>query len=156
MTAHDELPELVHGRTWQEMPVGFAFRTARRTLFESDVRVFINTIGITEPLFNDAETAGEAGYAGTLVPGMMTFAVAEGLVFQTGCTHRTGIAFLHADVDIKGPVYVGNTLGVTVEVTEQHATTSGGRGLITTQNIVVNQRGEAVMEYSPVRLTRGS
>ena len=28
-------------------------------------------------------------------------------------------------------------------------------GIITTRNTVYNQRGEAVMEYHPVRLTRG-
>ncbi len=153
--ALDDLPELLRGRTWQEMPIGFAFRTARRTLFEADVRSFITTVGITEPLFNDAEAAGAAGYTGMLVPGMMTFAVAEGLVFQTGCTHRTGIAFLSTDLDIKGPVYVGDTLGVKVEVTGQRETSAGGRGLITTHNTVVNQRGETVMEYAPVRLTHG-
>lgn len=153
--ALDDLPELLRGRTWQEMPVGFAFRTARRTLFEADVRSFIATVGLTEPLFNDAEAAGAAGYSGMLVPGMMTFSIAEGLVFQTGCTHRTGIAFLRTELDIKGPVYVGDTLGVMVEVTGQRETSAGGRGLITTRNTVINQRGDTVMGYEPVRLTHG-
>jgi len=153
--AFDDLPELMQGRTWQQLPVGFAFRTARRTLFEADVRAFVNTVGVIEPLFSDMQAATDAGYAGMLVPGMMTFAIAEGLVLQSGCTYRTGIAFLRAEIDVKGPVYVGDTIGVIAEVTGQRETSSGGRGLITTRNTVLNQRGEAVMEYSPMRLTVG-
>jgi acyl dehydratase len=58
------------------------------------------------------------------------------------------------DLDIKGPVYVGDTLGVIVEVTEQRPTSKGDRGLVTTRNEVVNQRGEVVLVYTPTRLTR--
>ena len=53
-------------------------------------------------------------------------------------------------------MYVGDTIGVIVEVTEQRPTSKGDRGLITTRNEVVNQRGEVVLVYTPVRLTRGA
>jgi acyl dehydratase len=85
----------------------------------------------------------------------MTFAFAEGLVIQTGCIHETGVAFLHMDLDIKAPVYVGDTIGVIVEVTEQRPTSKGDRGLVTTRNEVVNQRDEVVLVYTPARLTLG-
>ncbi len=119
-------------------------------------RAFIGIVGLTEPLFLDARVAVANGYAGRLVPGMMTFSFAEGLVIQTGCIHETGVAFLHMDFDIKAPVYVGDTIGVLVEVIEQRPTSRGDRGLITTLNEVVNQRGEVVLVYTPVRLTRGA
>ena len=152
----DETPPLLRGRTWQEMPVGFRFRTSARTITEADVSAFIGIVGLTEPLFLDARVAVANGYAGRLVPGMMTFSFAEGLVIQTGCIHETGVAFLHMDFDIKAPVYVGDTIGVLVEVIEQRPTSRGDRGLITTRNEVVNQRGEVVLVYTPVRLTRGA
>jgi acyl dehydratase len=151
----EETPPLVRGRTWQEMPVGFRFRTSSRTITEADVSAFVAVAGITEPLFLDARVALENGYAGRLVPGMMTFSFAEGLVIQTGCIHGTGVAFLHMELDVKAPVYVGDTIGVVVEVTEQRPTSKGDRGLITTRNEVLNQRGEIVLVYTPVRLTRG-
>jgi acyl dehydratase len=138
------------------MPVGFRFRTSSRTITEADVSLFVGLAGLTEPLFLDARVAAENGYQGRLVPGMMTFAFAEGLVIQTGCIHETGVAFLHMELDIKAPVYVGDTIGVVVEVIEQRPTSKGDRGLITTRNEVVNQRDEVVLVYSPVRLTRGS
>jgi acyl dehydratase len=152
----ERTPPLLRGRGWQDMPVGFRFRTAARTITEADVTLFVGLVGVTEPLFLDARVAAENGYAGRLVPGMMTFAFAEGLVIQTGCIHETGIAFLHMDFDIKGPVYVGDTLGVIVEVTEQRPTSKGDRGLVTTRNEVVNQDDEVVLVYTPVRLTRSA
>ena len=151
----ESIPELLHGRTWEEMPVGFTFRTSSRTLTEADVRTFINVVGINEPLFYDAREAATAGYERTPVPGMMTFATAEGLVIQSGSIHGTGMAFVHSDLDIKGPVYIGDTLTVVVEVTESRSTSKPGRGLVTTRNTVVNQHDEVVMVYHPVRLTKG-
>jgi acyl dehydratase len=150
----DETPPLLRGRGWQDMPVGFRFRTASRTITDADVSLFVGLAGLTEPLFLDARVAIDNGYKGRLVPGMMTFAFAEGLVIQTGCIHETGIAFLHMELDIKAPVYVGDTIGVIVEVTGQRPTSKADRGLVTTRNEVVNQRDEVVLMYTPVRLTR--
>ena len=59
------------------------------------------------------------------------------------------------ELDVKAPIYVGDTLTVDVEVTESRATSTGGRGLVTTRNSVSNQRGEEVLVYTPVRLLRG-
>jgi acyl dehydratase len=136
------------------MPVGFRFRTASRTITDADVTLFVGLAGVTEPLFLDARVAPENGYQGRLVPGMMTYSFAEGLLIQTGCIHETGVAFLHMELDVKAPVYVGDTIGVVVEVTGQRPTSKGDRGLVTTRNEVVNQRGEVVLVYTPVRLTR--
>lgn len=152
----DDVPQLIHGRTWEEMPVGFRFRTAARTITETDLMSFISLVGINEPLFLDERFGRDHGYAGRLVPGTLTFTYAEGLVIQSGCIHGTGLAFLHTDLDIKAPVYVGDTVSVHVEVTAQRAASTGNRGLITTLNSVHNQRGDLVMTYSPVRLTKGA
>ena len=73
----------------------------------------------------------------------------------SGPIHGTRIAFLHMELDIKAPVYVGDTLSVLVEVTESRATSTGDRGLVTTRNSVRNQRDEEVLVYTPVRLLRG-
>ncbi len=148
-------PSLIHGRTWEEMTLGLTFRTATRTITETDVVSFVNLVGINEPLFYDARFATDHGYAGRLVPGMMTFSYAEGLVIQSGSIHGTGLAFMHTDLDIKAPVYLGDSIGVIVEVTGQRQASKGNRGIITTRNTVVNQHGTVVMIYSPVRLTAG-
>jgi acyl dehydratase len=151
----DDIAELFHGRTWEEMPVGFTFRTSGRTITESDLVSFIGLTGLSEGLFYDARFAGDHGYVGRLVPGMQTFCYAEGLVIQTGCIHGTGLAHMHCEIDIKAPVYVGDTIVVVVEVIAQRAAAKRGRGVVTTRNTVYNQHGDAVMVYQPVRLMKG-
>ena len=110
----ESVPLLMHGRTWPEMPVGFQFRTDGRTITETDLISFVSLAGVNEPLFFDERFGQANGYAGRLVPGMMTFSYAEGLVIQTGSIHGTGLAFLHMELDIKAPTFVGDTIAVVV------------------------------------------
>jgi acyl dehydratase len=155
MTTVTEFPLLSNGKTWQQMPVGLAFRTSARTLTEADLVNFLGMSGYTEPLFLDASHAAESGYSGRLVPGAMTFAIAEGLVLQTNVLHGTGLAFMHTDMKVARPVYVGDTIHVTVVVTESRQSRRPGRGIVTSRNAVVNTRGEEVLVYNPVRMIRG-
>lgn len=150
-------PLLVTGRTWQEQPVGFAFRSQRRTITEADLVAFVTLTGLMEGLFIDATAATEqAGYAGRLVPGPLVFSFAEGLVVSTGIIGGTGVAYLGSQIDVIGPTYVGDTIEVFVTVTACRPTSKGGRGVVTTRNDVVNQRGEVVVRYMPSRMVRGS
>lgn len=151
----DDVQPLVRGRTWEEMEVGSAFRTARRTVTETDLVNFVTLFGFNEPLFWDAEHAATAGYAGRLVPGALTYCMAEGLLLQSHVLHGTGLAFLGMQLDVKKPVFVGDTLYAVVSVTEARAASSGNRGVVTTRVSVRNQRDEEVLVYVPVRLIRG-
>ncbi len=159
MTTHPPaaLPvaSLVRGQTFEEMTVGSRFRTAARTVTETDLVTFVGAVGITEPLFLDARHAAQAGYRGRLVPGVLTYALAEGLVLQTNVLHGTGLAFLEMELAALRPVLVGDTIEVVVEVTACRPTSNGDRGVVTTENTVLNQDGEAVLRYTPVRLIRG-
>ncbi len=149
------VPLYARGANWEDTPTGTTFRTAARTITEPDLMSFVSVCGLTEPLFLDARHAGGDGYTGRLVPGSMTFCIAEGLVMQTNVIHGTGMAFMHTDLDVRKPVYVGDTIEVVVEITESRASSRAGAGVVTARNTVFNQGGEVVMEYTPVRLIRG-
>jgi acyl dehydratase len=149
------VPALSHGQTFEEMTVGSRFRTASRTITETDLVTFVTLTGMNEPLFYDEAGSLDAGYAGRLVPGALVFSYAEGLVMQTGVIHGTGMAFLRADVSVQAPVFVGDTITVVVEVAESRAASSGARGVVTTRNTVVKRGGGTVLVYEPVRLIRG-
>lgn len=146
---------LIHGRTWEEMQVGDRFRTAWRTVTETDLVAFVTLFGFNEPLFWDARHAATAGYSGRLVPGALTYCMAEGLVLQTHVLHGTGLAFLGMQLDVKRPVFVGDTLSAIVEVTEARKASSGERGVVTTTVSVRNQDDVEVLVYTPTRLIRG-
>ncbi|WP_051194382.1 MaoC family dehydratase [Nocardia jiangxiensis] len=147
---------VLRGQTFEQMRPGARFRTGSRTITESDLIAFVALAGFGEPLFLDEQGSVEAGYAGRIVPGTLTFAYAEGLVLQTGVLHGTGMALMGSDLSIKGPVFVGDTITVVVEVLESRPTSSGGKGVVTTKNSVVKRDGAVVLEYRPIRLVRGS
>ena len=153
--SRDDVPPAIRGSTWEEMTVGSAFRTAARTVTESDVVQFVNLCGFNEPLFYDERHAGEGGYTGRLVPGALVYALGEGLVIQTHSFAGTGLAFMHMELDVRRPTFVGDTLDVVVEITAARASRKPGRGVVTSRNTVYNQRGDDVLVYTPVRLVRG-
>jgi acyl dehydratase len=150
-----DVPRLVNGLTWEEMTVGSTFRTSSRTVTETDLVNFVTHCGFTEPLFTDDRHAAEGNYTGRLIPGALTYCLGEGLVLQTNVLHGTGLAFMHMELDVRRPVYVGNTIEVIVEVTQSRRSSQPGRGVVTSRNTVINEHGDAVLEYTPVRLIRG-
>ena len=150
-----DAPPLVRGQTWEEMAVGSVFKTASRTITEADLIAFVTLCGFNEPLFWDARHAATAGYAGLLVPGALTYGIAEGLTIQTHVLHGTGLAFMHMELDVRRPVVVGDSIQVVVEVTGSRPSSKPGRGVVVSRNTVFNQRDEDVLIYTPVRLIRG-
>jgi acyl dehydratase len=150
-----DVEPLVKGLTFEEMVVGSRFRTAYRTVTETDLVNFVTLFGFNEPLFWDARHAASAGYEGRLCPGALTYCIAEGLVIQSHALHGTGMAFMGMQLDVKKPVVVGDTLCAVVEVLESRPASRGPRGVVTSRVTVYNQDGEEVLVYTPVRLIRG-
>lgn len=149
------IPTVMRGRTYQQNVVGDTFRTAGRTITEADMVAFVTLAGLNEPLFMDESGSKAAGYSGRLVPGTLTFTYAEGLVMQSGVIHGTGMAFLGSTMDVKAPVFVGDTITVVVEVLESRPTSKGDRGIVTTRNTVVKDDGTVVLVYEPKRMILG-
>ena len=147
----NSLPLIGRGFTFEDLRPGFRFRTHRRTVAEADVAAFINLTWLTEELFAVADDSNRA-IKGRPVPGALVYAFAEGLLLPS--MQDTGLAFLNCTLDVKGPTLVGDTIHVEVEVTEHRLTSKGDRGLVRFANKVLNQRGEAVLEYNPLRLLK--
>ena len=145
------IPVVGRGFAFEDLKPGFRFRTHRRTISEADVAAFINLAWLTEELFAVADDSGRA-IKGRAVPAALVYAFAEGLLLPT--MQDTGLAFLNATLDIKAPTVVGDTIHVESEVTEARLTSKGDRGLVRFANKVVNQRGETVLEYNPLRMLK--
>jgi acyl dehydratase len=150
-----DVAPLARGRTWEELPAGFAYRTGARTITESDLVGFIGVSGFVGPTFLDARRGPHAAYSGRVVPGLLTLTFAEALVVQTTVLNGTGIAFLSLEMNVVAPVFVGDTIEVVVEITESRPTSKGGRGFVSSTNTVFNQHGAVVLSYAPNRLQRG-
>jgi len=135
------------GFAFDDLKVGTRFRTHARTVSEADLAAFVNLTWLTEELFTVVEEGKKR-----LVPGALVYSFAEGLLLPS--MQDTGLAFLNATLDVKGPTLVGDTLHVECEVIEHRPASKGERGLVRFANKVVNQRGETVLEYNPLRLLK--
>lgn len=133
------------GFSFAELRAGFRFRTHRRTIREADLVAFMNLTGLTEELFSVKREK-------QLVPGALVYSLAEGLLLPS--MQDTGVAFLGATLDVKAPTYVDDTIHVECEVVEARLTSKGDRGLVRFTNSVINQNGEAVLTYNPLRLLK--
>ena len=135
------------GLTYEEHTIGAVYHTLGRTVSEADVCAFVNLCGFSEPLFMDMEyVAKESVFKGRAAPGAMTFSLSEGLIMQTGLIHGTGMSYLGGEIRIVAPVLVGDTLRVSVTITDKRETKKPDRGIVTYRHAVTNQRGEVVLE----------
>ena len=145
-------PEVVgRGFYFDDLTPGYRFRTHRRTITEADLSTFVNVTWFTEELFTVADDADRA-IQGRAVPAALVYSFAEGLLMPT--MQHTGLAFLNASLDVKRATRVGDTIHVEGTVVEQRPTSKGDRGLVRFDIKVVNQDGETLLTYNPLRLLR--
>jgi len=143
------------GLTYEEHAVGAVYRTLGRTVSEADICAFVNLCGFNEPLFMDMEfVARESVFKRRAAPGAMTFSLSEGLVMQTGLIHGTGMSYLGSEIRIVAPVLEGDTLRVSVTITDKRETKKPDRGIVTYRHEVTNQRGELVLEATVKRMIK--
>ena len=143
------------GFYFEDLPVGRQFQTVGRSVTETDIVGFINAIGMTEVLFTNLEfLKHESDIKGRVAPGSLVFCLAEGLLSQA-TMQKTGYAFLNMELDIKGPVFAGDTIHVECEVIEARRSRSRpNRGLVRTRNRIIKQDGTLVQVYTPLRMVK--
>ena len=137
-----------HGYCWNDLEVGFKFRTLNRTITEADLVGFINATGMLETFEH------EGGIKGRFVPAALPYCLMEGLLCQT-VQQMTGLALLEIEKKVLKPTLIGDTIHCEVEVTAIKPTSRGNRGVVTTVNNIVNQRGDTVITYKAARMMAG-
>lgn len=142
------------GTPFEEWSLGQKFTTRGRTISETDIVNFVNTVGYTESLFLDMEYLAEKGHSRRLSPAMLTASIADALIIQTGLLHDNALALLGIEgLTARAPVYAGDTLHVEVEVNGLHPSKSKpDRGVVTSRQKVINQMGTVVLEYEVSRM----
>ncbi len=142
------------GFHFEELPVGRKFQTIGRTITDADITNFINATGMVETMFTDLEyLKTESDIKGRVSPGALVYSFAEGLLVQSTMQH-TGFAFLNMELNVHAPTFAGDTIHVECEVIEARLTRRSGRGLVRTQNKIINQKGQKVINYTPFRMLK--
>ncbi len=143
-----EFDELVRV-AFQALAVGQSF-TFRRTFTDGDVSVFCGVTGDYNPYHLDEAFARQSGFGRRIIPGLLTASL---------LTHIGGLlGFLATEMNFRylKPVYIGDTISVTVTITEKDE----ARRRVAGTARYVNQDGvevlQALFSGSPslVRLAR--
>ncbi|MGN6277653.1 MAG: MaoC family dehydratase [Sphingomonas sp.] len=144
------------GKFYDEWQVGEVIEhPLRRTVTETDNLLFTTMTHNPQPLHLDAEAARASEFGQILVNGTFTFALMVGLsVAET--TMGTLVANLGYDkLVMPGPVFIGDTLRATSEVTALRESKSRPEaGLVTWRHRMLNQRGEVACECLRTALLR--
>jgi acyl dehydratase len=134
------------GRFFDEWQVGDRIEhPIRRTVTETDNLLFTAMTHNPQPLHLDAEAAAASEFGRILVNGTFTFALMVGLsVGET--TLGSLVANLGYDqLVMPAPVFIGDTLRATSEVTDLRPSKSRpGQGIVTWRHEMLNQRGKVV------------
>ena len=134
------------GKYFEELEIGMQFKhQPSRTITEAD-NLLVTTLTMNpQPLHLDAEFAGETFYGKILVNSIFTLGLTVGLsVGDT--TLGTTLGNLGFDeTTFPAPVFVGDTLTVTTEITSRRESRSKpDRGIVHFRHTTTNQRGEIV------------
>lgn len=136
------------GLYYEDLEVGYKYGTSAKTVFESDVGMFVAVTGLYEDLFCNIEYIKKSLFKKRFAPGALTWAIAQGLTIRTGLYDDTFLAILGVNnMRLVAPVFINDTIHVEVEVLERRETSKGDRGILNSMFRVLNQRDELVMEY---------
>ena len=140
---------------FEDFVIGAEYSTHARTITETDVVTFVNLFGFHEPLFIDMEfVKNNSLFSSRIAPGSFTFALSEGMTIQLGLV-RGGMALLGVEeMKIPAPLRCGDTVHIKVKVLEKRETSKPDRGIVTSEQQVLNQKGEVLLQYTVKRMIR--
>jgi acyl dehydratase len=134
---------------YEELEVGTRGRSRGRTITEADVVGFAGLSGDWHPLHTDAEYAARGPFGARIGHGMLTLAVATGLMTLSP---EAVEAFYGMDrVRFLRPVRLGDTIRVET-IIEEKFPRDGGGGRVVVKGEVINQEEEPVLAFQMIFL----
>jgi acyl dehydratase len=133
---------------FEDFEEGETFQSVGRTVTESDFTFHSMFTGDWTELHSNAEYAADQEFGERVAHGPMTFVLATGFVYRCGFLERRVIAFLGMNyMDIPGPVAMGDTISLEMEVTQTKELSSrDDAGLVVIDTAMTNQDDELVFE----------
>jgi acyl dehydratase len=133
------------GVFFEDLSVGQEFTSPGRTVTEADIVIFAGLSGDYNVLHTDAEHMKASIFGERIAHGLL------GLSIQQGLAARGEPAAAHGLLNslkwkFKGPIKIGDTVHVLSRIAGKRDGPNAGRGLVTVERRLVNQRGEVVQE----------
>ena len=133
------------GVFFEDFVVGQEFTSPGRTVTEADIVIFAGLSGDYNVLHTDAEHMKASIFGERIAHGLL------GLGIQQGLASRGEPAAAHGllsalEWKFRGPIKIGDTVHVLSRIARKSDGPDAGRGLVTVERRLVNQRGEVVQE----------
>ena len=140
------------GKTFDDLNIGDEASTIGRTITETDVVNFAGISGDFHPEHMNKEYAKKGPLGERIAHGLLTTAVATGMVNQTGITEGTTIAVLEMKQRFIKAVRFGDTIRSVFRIVDKKETKKPDRGIVTASLTVLNQKDEIVLEAEIVMM----
>jgi 3-hydroxybutyryl-CoA dehydratase len=135
---------------FEDYKSGEVFVSPGRTITETDIVLFSAFTGDWHPLHTDVEYAAKTPFKGRIAHGMLGLVVGMAALFRLGphvVLPKSFIAFYGMEsIRFTAPVRIGDTIHCEMTI-RSLAEKDAKRGVIEAENIIKNQRGEAVIIY---------
>ena len=131
------------GMYFEEFNVGDKLVTEKRTITEGDIMTFAKLSGDVNRIHTDPEFSKTTIFGRQVAHGLLGLSIASGLAWQTGILDGTVIAFREVkEWKFVKPVFIGDTIYVSMETIETKALPRIGGGSVTITLEVKNQNEE--------------
>ncbi len=142
-------------RYYDEFNIGDVFTSPTRTITEFDLIQFAGNTGDNNPLHTDEEAAKKTIFGTRIAHGMLGASIGIGLWCRLGLMDGSALAFLGTNWDFKNAIKIGDTIHSVITVGEKRETKTPGRGIITLDFEIKNQKGE-VCQVGQMKLMVGT
>lgn len=134
------------GMLYDEWELNRVYTSHARTITADDVSRYCALSGDYNPLYTNELFARTTLFGGIILPGGLSFIIANGLSCQTLWFDGSYIGLLDQQMQFVGPVHVGDTVYLTMTPTAKRLTKKPGRGVVTYRISLFNQKDELVLD----------
>ena len=132
-------------RYFDEIEIGEEYESPGRTVTEADIVHFAGMSGDYNVVHTDAELMKTSIFGERIAHGLLGLSIQAGLLARAMKPYAT-IAPSALRWKFKSPIKIGDTVHVISRITAKKDGPDAGRGLVTVERRLLNQRGEVVQE----------
>jgi 3-hydroxybutyryl-CoA dehydratase len=134
------------GLYFEEFEQGVELVTPGRTMTETDIQLFAGLTGDYTQIHTDVEFCKDTLFGQRVAHGLLGLSIASGLGARLGFIEGTAVALREITWKFTGPIFIGDTIHLTIQVANKKAMPRLGMGLITFDVSLVNQKDEVVQK----------
>ena len=131
-------------KCFEDFEIGESYKTAARTITETDIVMHAMHSGDWMPHHTDEEFAKTQPIKHRIAHGNLTFVVSTGLIFQKEGVNDNVMNYGYGKIRYPGPVYIGDTVKTKVKIADKKDSKHPTHGIVTQTETTTNQRDETV------------